>query len=67
MEQKISLGVAGYIVDCVTSISPEHQAGVLDVDWENNTHGAASGIAASRSMGLRRVPNAMKYFIVQSS
>jgi prephenate dehydratase len=46
VKQKISSGAAGYIVDYVTSISQKHQADVLVVDWENNTHGAVFGTAA---------------------
>jgi hypothetical protein len=54
-------------VDYVTSISQKHQADVLVVDWENNTHGAVFGIAVYRSIDLRLVPNAVKYLIAQSS
>ena len=45
MKQRISSGAVDYIVDYVTSTSQKHQADVLDVDWENNTHGAVFGIA----------------------
>jgi len=45
VKQRISSGAAGYIVDYVTSISQKHQADVLAVDRENNTHGAVFGIA----------------------
>ena len=61
MKKKISSGVADYIVDYVTSLIQKHQADVLVVDWENNTHGAVFGIAVSRSMDTRRVPNAANY------
>jgi hypothetical protein len=44
VKQRISLGTADYIVDYVISISQKHQADVLVVDWENNTHGAVFGI-----------------------
>jgi hypothetical protein len=45
MKQRISSGAADYIVDYAASISQKRQADVLAVDWENNTHGAVSGIA----------------------
>jgi len=67
VKQRISSGAADYIVDYVTSISQKHQADVLVVDWENNTHGAVFGIAVLRSIDLRVVPNAVKYFIAQYS
>jgi prephenate dehydratase len=67
VKQGISSGAAGYIVDYVTSISQKHQADVLVVDWENNTHGAVFGIAVYRSIDLRFVPNAVKYLVAQSS
>ena len=43
--QKISQGAVGCIVDYATSISQKHQADVLVVNWENNTHGVVFGIA----------------------
>jgi len=52
-------------VDYVISFSQKHQADVSVVDWENNTHGAVFGIAVSRNMDLRHVPNAAKYLIAQ--
>ena len=67
MKQRISLGAVDCIVDYVTNISQKHQADVLVVDWENNTHGVVFGIAVQRSIDLRLVPNAVKYLIAQSS
>jgi hypothetical protein len=45
VKKRFSSGAADYIVDYVTNISQKHQADVLVVDWENNTHGAVFGIA----------------------
>ena len=44
-KQKVSSGVADYIADYVTSTNQKHQVDVLAVNWENNIHGAVSGIA----------------------
>lgn len=57
----------GYIVGSVTSTSRKPPADVLAVNWANNMHGAVFGTAVKRSMDLRRVPNAVRSFIVQSS
>jgi len=46
VKQKISSGVADYIVDYATSISQKHQPDVLVVNWVNNIHGAAFGTVA---------------------
>jgi hypothetical protein len=45
VRQKILSAAADCIVDYVTSINQKHLADVVDVNWENNTHGAVFGIA----------------------
>jgi len=46
VKQRISWGVADYIVDYVISINQRHQVDVSAASRENNIHGAVFGIAA---------------------
>ena len=43
MKPGISPDAVVYIAGYAVSISQKHQADVLVVDWENNTHGAVFG------------------------